>query len=409
MSATRFLTMGVAIALCLLGVMGSSASASPSRILYVSAQAGARGRGTRTRPYRSLKRAIAVARDGATVRVTRGTYEGDLVIKKRTLTVIGGYVGTHFDRRDIVKARSVIQGTGRDAVVSLIRAGKTRIDGFVIAGGGGSTRDDPKASHGGGVYVMGGAPTIAHCLIEKNRTTRKGSDIEEAGGGVFAREGDLVLEDSVIRANISKRGAGIALFEMRHAKIRRNVIEDNIALGDHGGGVYAICRDLVIAGNLVRRNEVGRKIGYGWGGGVATISKGTRVRFSKNIVTGNFAASLGSGYFIDDESDAVIEQDLIVGNRCAPEGGTAIFVDGLDPTKGSRARIIGTSIVNHPCAGVAKGNAVHADQHSSVTIVRSVIWNNGDRALSMGKRAKITIARSIIQEKRFSGEGVVHD
>jgi hypothetical protein len=384
----------------------ASCKTASAREIYVDISAAA-GDGSKTKPYKSLKRALSRAGSGSTLRVAAGKYKGAFLIEGRSVTLLGGFA-KGFASRDPKGQRSVLTGAGADSVLTLLSAGKTKVDGFVITGGGGSQRSGSSTIHGGGVYISGGSPTLSNCVIENNRTTRKKGEIQQFGGGVYAQSGSLTLLDNVIRANTAKRGGGVGLMELKRAVLRGNRIEGNVAVGDHGGGVYAACKDLLFERNVLRGNEVGRKIGYGWGGGVTIIGKSTRAIFRRNYLTKNFAASLGSAYFIDDESQATVEQDLIVGNTCAPEGGTAIFVDGLDPTKGSRARIVKTTIGDHPCGGAVAGNAVRADQSSTVQIVGAVLWNNGKKPLSQGKKSTIAISRSLVDDSSVKGDKLVH-
>lgn len=373
--------------------------------LHVSAAAARGGDGSKARPFRSLRKALGKAPSGATVRVAAGVYRGNLLVRGRTVELLGGY-SADFARRAPRSLASVLQGNGKDAVLTLLAAGSSLIDGFVIKGGGGSKRRRPHYIYGGGVYVEGGQVTIAHCRIEGNRT--RGKPAEQAGGGVYATAGVLTLRENVIHGNHSKRGGGVALLEMRRALLEGNTISANVAEGDHGGGVYAAGKDLRFVANLVRDNEVGRPVKYGWGGGITVIGKGTKARMSKNVLTNNYAASLGSAYFIDDESDAVLSDELIYRNRCAPEGGTAIYVDGLDPRRGSRARIERSTIVSHPCAGQRAGNAVRGEQGSRVEIIGSVLWDNGAKELTVDRTSRLTISRSLVQGKQVRGSGLVH-
>lgn len=386
-----------------LTLFSCSTAQAGSRTLYVSLDAKTKGKGTQSAPYQSLAKAIIKAKNNATIYVAKGIYHGNFTIKKKSVKIIGGYDLT-FTKQE--KYSSILRGKDNDSVLSLIHT-KSVIDGFTIKNGLGSKRQESEAILGGGIYAVGGDSTIKNCLIEKNRTNRKSGDIEQAGGGVFARDGKINLVHNIIRNNLSKRGGGIALIDMKEATIKGNKIEKNIAIGDHGGGVYAAVEKLNFSGNLVMSNEVGKKIGYGWGGGVTVIGKATRATFEGDKISNNFAASQGSGFFIDDESQAIMKNELIQYNKCAPEGGSAIYVDGLDKGKGSQLTIKGSTIVGHPCGGVNKGNAVRAEQSSNVKIEQSVLWNNGEKELSFSADAKITIRFSLIK-KGMKGDGLIH-
>ena len=73
-----------------------------------------------------------------------------------------------------------------------------------------------------------------------------------------------------------------------------NVIEDNIALGDHGGGIYVQQR-AVVRDNIVRANAVTATI-VNWmggvGGGMAIVA--TEALLSQNVVVDNYAKKCGA-------------------------------------------------------------------------------------------------------------------
>ncbi len=376
-----------------------------AREVYVDANAAGAQKGTKAAPYKSLKEALSRCGSGSTLRVAAGTYRGDLTIKGRQITMLGGF-GAGFAGRDPAQNKTVLSGTGKDAVLTLIDAGKTTIDGFVIKGGGGKL--SKSALLGGGVYISGGDVTISTCVIEKNKTTRAKRDLR-LGGGIFARGGSLTLRDSVIRHNTSERGGGISMMEQRRARIIGNRIEHNVGIGDHGGGLYVQCNDLLLEKNVLRKNEIGRKIGWGWGGALCLVTKTSRARLTRNYVTENFAAGKGSGYFIDDESSAVIEDELIMANSCAENGGSAIFVDGLSKGKGTTIKVTRSTIINHPCGGAAAGNALHVNLSSKAEIVDSVLINNGKKPVSAAEGSSFTIKRSLIDDRQIKGDKLVYD
>ena len=83
---------------------------------------------------------------------------------------------------------------------------------------------------------------------------------------------------------------------------------------DHGGGIFIFSQSAEFSHNRVEGNEIGRDLGYGWGGGIIVFNKGGKYKLSHNIFTGNFAPSLGSAFFVDEGAAASMDHDLVYGN-----------------------------------------------------------------------------------------------
>ncbi len=75
--------------------------------------------------------------------------------------------------------------------------------------------------------------------------------------------------------------------------IRGNTVQNNIGVSDHGGGIFIFSPNAEISHNRIEGNEIGRDLGYGWGGGIIVVNKGGNYKLSHNVFTGNFAPSAG--------------------------------------------------------------------------------------------------------------------
>ena len=80
--------------------------------------------------------------------------------------------------------------------------------------------------------------------------------------------------------------------------ILRNVVEANRAHSDHGGGIYMSTVSTEVADNVVRGNEIGATVKYGYGGGI--IIAAAPAELHGNVITGNYAPTNGSGVFWDE-------------------------------------------------------------------------------------------------------------
>ncbi len=340
------------------------AMAAPARAatLYVDDDAASGGDGSLARPFQSLQLAIDAAASGDDVFVAGGTYAAISVTGKE-LHLYGGYDGAFAARGGAVP--SVIQGAPSAPVVSLFETGSSILDGFVVRGGHRGLFIDAD------FMSTTNRPLIRNDVIEANDT----ASVDENGGGVLAIHcTDARFVGNTVRGNAAGRGAAMAT-ACASVLLENNVIENNIASSDHGGGLYLTGATIVVRGNLIRGNEVGVIAGYGWGGGAIVYGAGVTVSFERNVFTGNHAQSLGSGVFIDDGATATFDGDLFYANRCGSDGGAGIFVDGYD-TIGSHVRLVNVTIAEHPCP-TTRGNAVAVQLHSTVEIVNSIFWNNG--------------------------------
>ena len=334
-------------------------------------------RGTADRPFHTISAAMSRAEPGDVIQVAAGTYLENVKVLDLSVQLLGGFPGDlDYGVRDPRAFATVIQGQGDDAVVTLVQTASI-VDGFTITGGTGHFDGD--RYEGGGVYAEGGAPTISNNVIEGNDIRHGAPDvILTRGGGVAAADADVWIVGNTVRGNRAGRGAGISAAGPS-ILIARNVIEDNVADHDHGGGVFASGPNLELSENQIRRNEIGRELGYGWGGGVFIHDLGTYARLTRNVVSENFAPVLGSGVFIDNEAVAVLSHELYVTNVCPERGGAGLYVDGLDDsgTTGSFVTLTNVTIADHRCQNELGGNAVFLEGASEATIENSVFWNNG--------------------------------
>ncbi len=251
--------------------------------LFVSnAQASEVEHGSKAKPFSTIGAALAAAADGDTIAVAVGDYPENVLVRDRAIHLYGGY-SADFSVRDPATNVTTIQGDGTDSVVSLVESGDSTVDGFRITGGTRSVLPG-YGDLGGGIYIQGGSPTIANDLIEGNDTrppTPGGSD--PLGGGIFADASNVSILDNVIRGNTSGRGGGVAITG-GSPRVIGNIVQDNVGVADHGCGLYIAATDAEISGNRITGNEIGRALGYGWGGGVG---QGSSAQLSFDEVTGN--------------------------------------------------------------------------------------------------------------------------
>ena len=382
----------------------------PANLFVDDDNAGAQD-GSAQRPYRTVQQAIDAAKDSSVIAVAGGIYPANIRVQEKTVRLYGGYMGGtkadyaggtggNFKVRDPAAHSSHLKGNGKDSVVTLYEAGTSVVDGFLITGGGPSSVAAPSRL-GGGFYVYQGTPTISHNLIEKNQTCVPTKPDEEAfGGGIYASGtgASLAILNNTIRNNVSGRGAGI-FSDGPKLVIRGNTILNNIGVGDHGGGAFLNSPNAEISNNRIEGNEIARLLGYGWGGGMIVVNTGSHYKLSRNVFAGNYAPSLGAGFFADEGATASMEHDLVYGNKTKPDGeGAPVYVDGNEDGTGSTLSLNHVTIADHTSTPMAKGNAVKATWNSKLVVKNCILWNNGGDDVEADEKSKATVTYTLSQE-----------
>lgn len=366
--------------------------------LYVDAASSGAELGTQQSPYRSVQAAIDAAAAGDEVRVAAGAYVQNLRIEGKAVVLRGGFSRTWV--RDPAANPTTLMGAGGDAVINLIASDAT-IDGFRITGGAGSTDQLPYGYHGGGIYSRDGSPTISNCTIENNdiRTGEPPFDYFFGGGIYVSNCAQANIIGNVLRGNVAGRGGAIAIIGQR-ALIQGNTIENNVAVGDHGGGLFVAVVNATITRNIIRGNEVGAAIGYGWGGGLIIVGAGNSAELSFNVLHDNFAAAYGAAEFIDEGAFADIHHELIYRNKSKDgcEAVSAIAVDGGDGV-GSEANIRHCTVVDNVCDTAIRGNGLQVEGRSIARVTNSIFWNNGGDDFATDATSTLSISYTCSQER----------
>ncbi|MCA9665029.1 MAG: right-handed parallel beta-helix repeat-containing protein [Myxococcales bacterium] len=358
--------------------------------------------------HKTIGAAVAAAADGATIQVAGGTYKENVVVKEKGVVLRGGF-SDDFKSRDAAANVTRIEGVRGEAALAFLEAKTSAVDGFVITKGTGNELNKKYYILGGGIYARQTTITISHNVVEKNDIFTGHNNKESAGGGIYVDKCQATVKLNIVRDNKSGRGALAA--SGGKVRIEANVVTGNVAVGDHGGGIYVEGPAIEIVGNYIARNQVQWKEGA-WGGGILVYNKGTVASMRGNIITANHATGAGSGTFIDDGARVTMANELIYANKCARDGGSGLYVDGADDGTGSTVLVMNSTIVNHPCKTGFKA-AVYVEHKSEAVIKSSIIWGNDGDDFEVDKTSKIKVTHSIVKEqlkgkqKRYYGEGVL--
>lgn len=142
------------------------------------------------------------------------------------------------------------------------------------------------------------------------------------GGGVYAHDSvDLVIVGNVIRRNLSGEGGGLHL-EICVAQLTENVIEGNEAAGllsYWGGGLAVYGGELILESNRIEANSALSK-----GGGLC-LEGGVEGTITDNHIISNSAGSGGALYIRD--ASVLVERNTIVENESElPSSGVVRFL-----------------------------------------------------------------------------------
>ena len=270
----------------------------------------------------TIQAGINAALKGDTVLVAPGLYVENINFLGKAITV----------KSSAGPAKTIIDGNAAAPVAVFVtnEGPHSVLSGFTLQNGVGTF---PYQYLGGGVSIGSASPTITKNVI-RNSTAAN-------GGGIGVYFGSPVISYNTITANSAQFGGGLDIDGASNAQILHNTITKNSA-GD-GGGL-----ELFAAGNgLIEDNKI----------------------------VGNIATGQGGGFWIANEADQIIVQNIIAKN-VAPSGSQFY---ALIPQSATGLLLVNNTIVSAPSGGADA--AVIADGfNTNVVIENNIISAAGDSA-----------------------------
>ncbi len=150
-----------------------------------------------------------------------------------------------------------------------------------------------------------GGFTTSQQTTRTSRVTVKRNEAggDSEGGGIFAHDGKLVLEDSVVSRNDGGYGGGISALEAILV-VRDSIVRGNAVVWQ-GGGLSSTGGRVTVTGSTFEGNN-----GAGYGGGLYVGEGGSpaaaRVTIEDTTITANKATVAGGGINVNDDTDPTL-------------------------------------------------------------------------------------------------------
>lgn len=262
--------------------------------------------------YGTMAAALSVACPGDTVLLAPGTYTGpgnrDLHIEGEGLVIAseGGPEVTVID----------CERSGRAFEIWAART-SVRIEGLTIRGGRPYFPDYSDVLMGGGVLLRYGELVLVDCIVEGNRTSGN-------GGGIAAFYGRLRIEDCRIVGNLAsydrdRDGGGVFARDSEVVLLRSKVAGNRSNRG--GGGIYLQNGSLVVDTSVLSGNHSG----FGAGIWLGTQSGDVDAEVRGTTIAGNSALVDGGGIFFSGSADLSVTSSVLWGNHASRQGGEVWF------------------------------------------------------------------------------------
>ncbi len=311
------------------------------------------GDGSRARPWRSLRKALAIAGGAGrmAILVAEGRYQDGTLAMRPSFDLYGGYEPAGWTR-DICRHQTILSGGGAGRV--LLGADDCRLDGFIL-------EDGVFRGDGGALFCDGVSPVVTNNVFRRNRTLAPES---------FPRQ----TERRRVRGH---DGGAIGLVNGANADIRNNVFVDNETGIGYGGAIGASHDCIpIIAHNVFWGNRAGvddRTDTRSGNGGAIGLLFNCRPAIMHNLFVANESRGLSDGgaVFMEYFCWPEVQNNAFVNNSSADDGG------GLDHQKFSYPKLRANLFYGNRAR--KSGGGIHMDD-STVELENSIFaYNHADR------------------------------
>jgi len=269
----------------------------------------------------SLQEAVDRVRDGGTICLGEGVFDGTLKLHDRDLSINGMGMG-----------RTILQGDGLESAL-YVMGSDVELRGVTITGG--------VADQGGGIHVHdsdlrlegvevtgntahmdGGGIYASHSVVTVDDVWVTGNTAAMGGGGIFVGQAELYGDDLVIHENTAAWGGGLKA-GLAGVWLTDSFITGNSAVGAdaNGGGVYLHNVEAAFENVVVGANH------SDWRGGGLTVGGGTSHTFTNLTILKNHAQE-GAAVHVHGWGYVAEFTNTVVAWNKADVGGTVIVNEG---------------------------------------------------------------------------------
>jgi len=268
----------------------------------------------------SLTDAIAVANDDDSVMVESVTFNNISLNVGHGIMIYGGWIN-NFTQRDLVSGKTVLNLNGNVNLSST--TSPVGIDGFIVENGTGTYSALPFNGYfGGGIKIVNCQAVVANCEIRSNAASSAVNF--GVGGGIFAMNSTVDINNNYIWGNNADFGAGIYLYNSG-GSIDNNMISSNLAVSSTtnpmGGGIYFdYSPSVTMSGNTIDHNS-----GAMNGGGLYVDHSGP-ISMTGGEISHNTSSSSGGGIY-SKKGSLLLDSVKLLRNSAAIFGGAVTMED----------------------------------------------------------------------------------
>ncbi|MCS7179509.1 MAG: DUF5123 domain-containing protein [Anaerolineae bacterium] len=345
------LMLGLGLTLALMAGL-YTAQAAPGATDRFVAPTGSGSACTQAAPC-DLQTALALAQDGDTIYVAGGVYTGTgaaVITITKSITLYGGWNGaaTGPVGRDPAAHPTTLDGERARRVVYIGGNITPTLDGFIVTRGN-ATGLATSGGCGGGIFVSGAHPVIAHNVVTDNvaAVLTTTGNFGYGGGLCLLNARQAVVHHNLVISNTGStvyHGVGGGMYiggigsglQVLFNQVLSNAATITNAIGV-GGGIYGGPDGALIQGNVIAGN---RTNSAGTGGGAALLQYGGTAHYLGNLVQGNTGSEAVSLHY----SRARFEGNRVLDNATTEgiclrsgSGDGALLINNIVARSGSNA------------------------------------------------------------------------
>lgn len=319
--------------------------------------------------HAAIQTAIDASADGDTIIVRPGTYYENIDFNGKSvvlqaehrlpeLTVIDGQklarvvnIWNGEDSTTVLEGFTITNGynTWNGAGVTITNGATPRVVGNIITGN--------EGGEGAGIYCLG---TGSDGAVIENNIIVDNIAVSDNGGGIYCENCSPLIDGNIISRNTAGNGGGIECWYGSAPTITGNIIRGNTAAVGKGGGIFCSSGGgSLIAGNWISGNTAGTQ-----GGGIHLVASEASVL--SNVITNNSAFS-GGGIHCALCSPEITD-NIVSGNTASGQAGGMELYNGCDSV------VTNNTVVNNTSA--TNGGGLFMTLSVDISVENTIFWNN---------------------------------